>query len=75
VLALSAAEGFADAARLRAQARELAAACQEHGVRLLLAGRGPWPDPTARRAPFERARDFRELHGLLAGLPALSRHG
>ncbi len=70
MLALSAAETGvgADAERLRNQAFTLASACQAHDVHLVLGGRGLWPEPAPHLPPFQRVRDFREFHELLARL-------
>jgi excisionase family DNA binding protein len=70
MLALSAAENSTDAEKLRNQALTVASACQANGVSLVLGGRGLWPEPAPHLPPFQRVRDFREFHEMLARVHA-----
>lgn len=65
MLALSASERAAPEALAR-EARDLAAACAERGVRLVLGGSGAWPEPAPGEPAFERVRSFREFNQILA---------
>ncbi|MEO0812771.1 MAG: hypothetical protein AAFY60_07905, partial [Myxococcota bacterium] len=52
----------ADAQDLRRQADELIAACKPFDVKLVLGGRGAWPEPSYGH----RLETFEEFHHLLA---------
>ena len=69
LVAVAALEASVDPAGLAQQARELIDAARRTGVRVVLAGVGPWPELGAEAAGLAwRARTFEEFDQLLAKL-------
>lgn len=74
MVALSASEAASARARLDAQARTIAAACDRASVALVLGGAGPWPEPMPPAGPGSgRVRTFADFHALLGRHPAAVR--
>jgi methanogenic corrinoid protein MtbC1 len=62
MVAMSASGYSTDEPGLAAQADRIGAACAKHGAKLLLGGRGSWPDPPSFG---HRLHSFEQLHELL----------
>jgi methanogenic corrinoid protein MtbC1 len=63
MVAISASIYSTDAPILATHAERIGAVCERHGVRLLLGGKGLWPDPP----PYgRRIRSFAQLYALLS---------
>jgi len=68
LVGLSASIASKDGARLAAQLAPIMAAADRHKVRVLVGGRGAWPDVPR---PHARVRSFAEVHEELANSPQL----